>query len=296
MNPKILIIGGDSFIAQAFVKNTSLNKSDIYLISRRKTNYPHETVIENLFNINSDFIKQFNTVINFAAIVHRPNIKNTDLYETINHQLPLHIASMLAKGPATHFIQISSISVYGYATEISYSTTPSPNTIYGMTKLAADNDLINTFTNKIKMSIIRPPMMYGIGKAPGNMMKLIKLINKVPILPLANINNMRHFLNINNFIQYLDQIIINQITGIVLIADKEPISTTSLVKIIATKLNKKIYLFTVNSHIVKTISPNLFYHLFTNSIINTPENTKLFTPINEYSIEQGIDEMIRTIK
>lgn len=293
---KIVIIGADSFIAGKFIE---LYK-EIYFIkgvSRKRTKLIEELVTLDFFSIPNDFFKEIDVVINFAAIVHRPDVKDEEIYDNINYKLAIHIASKAFNSGVKHFIQMSSVAVYGNITSIHIDSPFSPQTEYGRSKLKADLELIKMNSESFNVTIIRPPMVYGGSNAPGNMIRLIKLVNKNIPLPFKGINNQRVFINVNNLIQYLNIITNKQLSGIFLIADQQSVSTEDLIKIISRLMSKNCNFFRLPKFVLKLIhffNPILFDKLFGSLVIQT--NFPYENLINHYSIEQGLTEMLKPIK
>lgn len=290
----ILVLGGDSFIAKCFVGAYS----DIFcinLISRLSTEFPNETILEDLFSIPNSAFENIDVVINFAALVHHPEIKDDALYDRINHQLVLHNAHKAKQAGVKLFIQMSTIAVYDVTPVISINTPCNPKNSYGSSKLRADIKLLSIQEDKFKVAIVRPPIVYGGGKSPGNMIKLIKLVDKGIPLPFKGIDNSRDFINIHNLVQYLFVIIKKQISGIFIISDKQPVSTEYLVQIISKSLKKNVLFIRIPPFILKflkRIKPNEYNKLY--GSLNVNNNFPFEDLIQRFTVEQGIHEMVES--
>ncbi len=293
MGKNVLIIGGDSFIAKKFI---SANKDyfNLYSVSRQKTEFQNEFVINDLFNVPESKFENIDVVINFAAIVHKPKIKDKSIYELINYKLPLFLAKLALKNNCSHFIQMSTIAVYGNTEQINDETICSPYNYYGEYKLKADIELNKLSKDNFLVTSIRCSMVYGGINAPGNMSSLIKLVKTNLPLPFKGINNKRQFLNVNNLTQALKGIIEQKLQGIIILADEEYISTYELVDIIAytLKIENKCIRLNVFWKLIKMIKPEFAGKLIGNLLI---ENTYSFKKIGialPYSIGDGIKEML----
>ncbi|MBN2521141.1 MAG: NAD-dependent epimerase/dehydratase family protein [Bacteroidales bacterium] len=290
---KLLIIGSDSFIARHFIKEY-YQYYQIRSVSRVSTNIEGETVVSNFFNIPDSWFQDINVVINFAAIVHNIKIKSENAYDLINNKLAVINAEKAKKAGASLFIQISSIAVYGNQSKINVCSKPDPKTPYGYAKLKADENLVALQDWKFKVSIIRLPMVYGGTNTPGNMARLIRLSKLTIPLPFKNISNFRDFIHVRNFIQYLSYIITNQLHGIYLLSDQEPVSTAYLIKTIAEALNKNAIL--VNSPVfllklLKFLIPSEYDKLF--GSLQIKSNLPIDVICRRFSVKEGIYEMIR---
>ena len=289
----ILLIGGNSFIAQQFISSNN-NFFKIHSAARRTANIKNETIISDLFNLPESVFKNIDVVINLAAIVHQPKIQDKNIYEQINYRLPLFLANMAIKNDCQHFIQISTIAVYGKTTIINKNTACSPVNYYGEYKLKADLELAKLTSENFTVTSLRPSMVYGSSHSPGNLNSLIKLVKTSFPLPFGGIDNKRQFLNVNNLTQAIKGIILNNIGGIVILADQEHISTLNLINTISKALNQKnkIVSFNLFWKIIRKIKPGIAHKLIDNLEI---ENSHSFSELGIeeiYSIEDGIKEMV----
>jgi UDP-glucose 4-epimerase len=291
----ILIIGSDSFIARNFITKYQ-EKFNLTLISRKFTGQNNEFVISNFERIPIEFFGNKSVVINFAAIVHHKSGIDDDLYYKINCDLALLNAQKAKNAGTMLFIQISSIAVYGSIEEISPFSVYYPTNAYAKSKLKADKGLIDLETNFFKIAILRSPMVYGVN-APGNLERLMRFVNIGIPLPFAGIDNRRSFINVFNLIQYLAIIADKKMNGIFLIADKDPISTEHLLRLLIKSMGKERKLFRLPSFLkafIRIIRPNEYNKLFCDSIVKP--NFPYETLIQHHTIDEGIREMVNSKK
>ena len=289
-HPKnILIIGGDSFVAENFLRKTT-SGANIRLISRKKTHQENETISSDFTDIQEKHFQWADIVFNCAAVVHSPKAPVKSYYR-VNYTLTRNNALKAKKNGVRLFIQMSTIAVYGLQSYIDKSTIENPLSHYGKSKLLADTVLQEMVKDDFNVLIIRPPMIYGEAHAPGNMGKLFNLVNTGLPLPLGGINNKRQFLNIDNLVAFLDEDIEKELTGIRIPADSESISTTELIKLIGKKLNKPTLLFHIPGQIwfVKHFFPALYQKLYTDLIINPDFMYSIHTGIG---LNEGIEKMV----
>jgi len=299
MKKRLLIIGGDSFIAKQFFYKYK-NSFEFVIISRKKTyNHNSEIVVDDLFKLEKTTFNKIDTVINFAAIVHQSNIKDWNIYKKVNIDLPIYIAHLACKNNVNQFIQMSSISVYGNKQYIDMNTEPKPNTLYGHSKLKCDLKLQQMNNSYFRVLSIRPPMIYGGGDAPGNMMKLIRLISlmryRIP-LPL-NSKAKRSFINVANLIDYIYHSIENSLNGICLVTDDEETVIKDLTNLICDELALKPIFFKPGKPLIKLIkyfSNNIHNSLFQDLVIKGNYNASGFTP--GHSLSEGISTMVESFK
>ena len=70
------------------------------------------------------------------------------------------------------------------------------------------------------------------------MKSLLKLINKVPLLPFGKTENKRSMVYIGNLCHLVYETITQEKSGVFLASDDEPISTSRLIELIAKNLDK----------------------------------------------------------
>lgn len=288
----ITIIGSDSFIASNFIL-TNQERFSIKLFSRIESGKIGEIIKPDLFEISQLDFNNCDYVLNFAAIVHQPGLKDNSLYEKINTKLPIHLANEAKKAGVKHFIQMSTIAIYGNTSNININTPENPVNIYGQTKLIADKNLLALQDETFKVSIIRPPMVYGGGNAPGNMMKLIKFAQKGLPLPFKGVKNSRDFIHVQNLVQALNIVIDNSIKGIVIPTDKKPVSTEKILIFVKKYSRTRVRLIKVPMFIIlllKKIKPELYNKVFGSLNVSCNLADNIYKP--SLFIEDGIKEMI----
>jgi len=295
MNRKIMLIGSDSFIAGNFIKACG----DDYRIrgaSPVSTRLEDELVLDDMFQLSAGDFEGVDSVINFAAIVHRPEISDSRLYERVNHQLPVHLAAAAKEAGAEHFIQMSTVAVYGPVERISRPTPTAPDNLYGESKLRADRALMEMEQNSFRVSIVRPSMVYGGRAAPGNMMKLIKLCDSPLPMPFRGIQNGRQFAYIGLLTEALNSMVSRGAGGVFLVADREPVSTPRLIRIIRSALGRPEKQFRVPGParlVLEKCRPSLYRKLFGSLIIDVEDTYReLGLAGSEHHMEKGIEEMV----
>jgi len=267
-------------------------------IARQKTDLSDELVLQDFSKVNPNIFQNIDAVINFAAIVHQPKVNDEGLYEKINHQLPVQLAKLAKSSGVKHFIQLSTIAVYGNRTSINLNSPDNPENDYGTSKLKADIELLQMQDNYFNVTIIRPSMVYGGGKAPGNMLKLINVTKKNIPLPFKNIENLRQFCNIHLLVDALNEIVKHKKAGTFLIADKKGISTFELLQKISIITEKNLWFFeppAIFLKLLKKFKPSLYDKLYGSLIIDVKHT---FDSLNlletKYSIDDALAEMIKS--
>lgn len=216
---KIVILGGNSYIAKAFIERY-YDRFDMKVIKR-------DSVLKDYFDLKREDLLGFDTVINFTAIVHQKKASEA-LHERYNFSLVKYLADLAKEAEVSHFVHFSTIAVYGDVSYIDSKTPTKPTTPYGRYKLEADSYLSTLDHSDFIVTLIRPPVVYG-KDAPGNMKQLWRLVNRGYPLPLAYRDNHRTILCIDNLLIALKRILDKKASGIFLLKDKESPSIGELV-------------------------------------------------------------------
>ena len=185
--------------------------------------------------------KDYDTIIHVAALVHQSE-KNAhyDAYDKINHQLTIELATKAKYEGVRQFIFLSTMSVYGLnAGHITDFTPLKPITLYGQSKLKAEEALRALNSEDFIVTIIRPPMVYG-PNCKGNFNALNKIANISPVFP--KLQNARSAIYIDNLSELLKVVIDDRIEGTLLPQNNEYLNTSKTVSELAKVSSKKIYL------------------------------------------------------
>lgn len=235
---KILITGANSYIGTSF--QNWLN------------NFPNSYNVHTVDTINdtwkSEDFSQYDVVFHVAGIAH-VDTKNASketkkLYFKVNRDLTIQVAKKAKKQGVKQFIFMSSIIVYGESNSlfkpkvIDKNTIPNPSNFYGKSKLQADIAIHKLQADNFNVVSIRPPMIYGKG-SKGNFPILAKFATISPIFP--DFKNQRSILYIDNLCEFIRLIIDYQEKGIFFPQNKHYVSTTQLVKHIASANDKLLF-------------------------------------------------------
>ncbi len=278
---KILITGSNGYLGSSFL-NQYQDKYEFEKFS---------LLTQKLEDINFD---STDIVLHCAALVHQKIEFSYEKYHDINVDYPLKLARLAKQNAVKQFVFISTIAVYGENEEkLDENTICNPITPYGKSKLEAEKELLKLNDDSFIVSIIRPPMIYG-KNAPGNIDSLVKLVKKLPIIPLANIENKRSFISIHNLCYIINEVILQKKSGIFLACDDEPLSTSRLIELVAKNLDKKIYLVKIPffESLLKILKPSFHKRLYGSLEIDNSITKEKLNLKNPYSVEDGIKLMI----
>lgn len=228
----------------------------------------------------------FDVVVHTAGIVHRKaTTKNHHLYSEVNRDLTYELAKKAKKEGISHFLYLSSMSVYGLEKGVVSRYTPlKPVSVYGKSKLQAENLLTSLSDETFALAIIRPPMVYG-KDCSGNYPKLSKIAFKSPVFPM--VSNERSMLYIDNLSSVLQKIIDEKSTGVFCPQNTHYINTSQMVQQIARAHGHKIILVKGFGRVLNKMPVQLTTKLFGNLIYD--KELSLNCDISPVSFEESIN-------
>lgn len=250
---KVLVTGSSGFIGQHML--TSLQSKDIHCVPfSRKNGYTYSDI--SIDRINNE---EIDVIVHLAGLAHDTNnVNNEELYYEVNTELTKGLFDKFTASNASVFIYLSSIKALADMSDnlLTENLTPDPKSVYGKSKLAAENYLLNqSLTNSKRIIILRPAMVYGPGNK-GNLNLLYQIVAKGMPWPLGAYENLRSFCSVENLCFVVNEIIQNPsiLSGVYHIADDEPISTNDLIPIIAKVLKRKPRIWKVPKYLVNFIA------------------------------------------
>jgi nucleoside-diphosphate-sugar epimerase len=233
-----IITGNKGFVGSYLEKYLILQKKRIVGVSRdpKGNEFNYE-------NLNLEKRKSIKSFIHLAGKAH--DLKNTsednDYFE-VNTELTKKLFDQFLVSDCEVFVYMSSVKaiadvVNGILTE---DVIPNPKTIYGKSKLAAENYILSKEIPKNKrIYILRPCMIHGPNNK-GNLNLLYSFVSKGIPYPFGKYINSRSFVSVENLCFIINELINNDkiASGIYNVADDETISTIDLVKLITEVLGK----------------------------------------------------------
>ena len=236
---KILITGANSYVG------TSVEK---YL-----EQWPERYHLETVDMIGDEWREfsfcGYDAVLHVAGLVHQPQTKNdpaqAEAYDRVNHLLAVETAKKAKAEGVGQFLFLSSASVYGLdapvgkVVMITKDTPLDPKDNYGISKKKAEESLAKLRSDRFKLAILRPPMIYGKG-CKGNYQTLAKIARKLPVFP--RVENQRSMLYMENLAEFIRLLIDDGADGIFCPQNNEYVNTSELVNLIAHAEGKGILL------------------------------------------------------
>ncbi|RZK52935.1 MAG: NAD-dependent epimerase/dehydratase family protein, partial [Pedobacter sp.] len=197
-------------------------------------------------------------IIHLAGKAHDlKKTSNPDEYYQVNFEITKKLYDAFLKSEIKKFIFISSVKasadiVEGVLTE---DNMPNPITDYGKSKLMAEQYIQSQSLPAGKSYyILRPCMIHGPGNK-GNLNLLYKFVQKGIPYPLASFENKRSFLSVENLCFVIANLLQKDIpSGIYNVADDKALSTSEVVKILASSVNKQARLWAIPGSLIRGIA------------------------------------------
>ena len=192
---------------------------------------------------NQNFDLTTDAIIHLAGKAHDlKKISQPQEYYEANFELTKQVFDSFLLSDASVFIFMSSVKASADEVKdiLTEENSPNPKTHYGISKLQAENYILNQKIPQGKrIFILRPCMIHGSGNK-GNLNLLYHLVSKGIPWPLAAFENQRSFLSIDNLCFVIQELLNRKDipSGIYNVADDKPLSTNELIGLIPKSQNK----------------------------------------------------------
>ena len=240
---RVLITGRNSYIGNA--------------VEEWLTQWPQEYSVDKISVRDGSWRtlnwQNYDVLIHVAGIAHNSSDASLENeYYRVNRDLTVEIAKKAKVDNIKHFVNMSSIIVFGTKQEeITPLTNPHPDNFYGDSKLQAEVELNKLADPNFKIVHVRPPMVYG-KNSKGNFPLLAKISVKTPIFPMYK--NKRSMVYIKNLTELLRLVIDNELDGYLHPQNPEHVQTSDLVKYIAKANNHKLFETSFFNFMIKPLS------------------------------------------
>jgi UDP-glucose 4-epimerase len=311
---KILITGANGFVGND-LRGVLANAGYLVRGSVRDaaTQTPHCTsVAVGAINAATDWsaaLHGIECVVHLAARVHVMHEAAADAlaaFRTVNVDGTVNLARQAAANGVTRFIYLSSIKVNGEATFARpfFADDPvHPEDAYAQSKWEAEQALRNIGTTAgMDIVVIRPPLIYGPG-VKGNLLRLLRLVDKRWPLPLGRVQNARSLVGIGNLCDLIRVCIEHPHAAgeIFLAADGDDVSTPQLLRHLAEALDKRILLLPVPVAVLHGLGKlfgvsDAIARLTGDLRVDIGKNREFLDWTPPYPLAEGLREMAKAYK
>jgi UDP-glucose 4-epimerase len=256
--PRVVVTGANGFIGNALCH--ALADAGLTVIGtvraaeRMQRSAPYAQVSVGDIDGLTDWIgvlQNADVVIHLAALAHG-NARGARGLVTSLRRVNVDGAENLAcQASAAHvkrLVYVSSIKVHGEQTRgriLSVEDTPSPQEPYAISKLEAEQALRNVARQTgLQVVLVRPPLVYG-PRVGGNVLRLMRWVDKGLPLPLASIDNRRSLIALDNLVNFLSLCIEHPAAAgqTFLVSDGYDLSTPELTRRIAKAMGRALRLW-----------------------------------------------------
>ena len=211
------------------------------------------------FNQNKKFNLNSSVVIHLAGKAHdlKKTFEDKEYYEA-NTELTKKVFNQFLESSSKVFIFMSSVKAAKDVVEgiLSEDVIPDPVTVYGKSKLAAEEYILSKEIPKNKrVYILRPCMIHGPNNK-GNLNLLFNFVSKGIPYPFGKYVNKRSFVSVDNLCFVIKELIENSKieSGIYNIADDISLSTIDLVQMMSEILCKPTRILKVPKLLIRFIA------------------------------------------
>ncbi len=255
----VLITGATGFVGSELLKvliNTH-GSINICTFGRSATNVPSVSHVMGEITGETDYrsiLTDIDVVIHAGAknhVMSDVSLGVLDEYRNVNVDGTLNLARQSAKAGVNRFIFVSSIKVNGESTDgrlpFQHDDHCNASDPYGVSKAEAEAGLRKIADeSNLDVVIIRPPLVYGSG-VKANFAAMMNLARKNLPLPLGAINNKRSLVALDNLVDLIITCIDHPKAAnqTFLVSDDQDVSTSELLKMMASAFGKKSRLIPV---------------------------------------------------
>lgn len=235
---RVLVTGSSGFVGRHLV--AALRSSGVDVVAAvRERDVPGTTSVGDI-GPQTDWsaaLEGVDTVVHLAAVAHVVSGPQPGpaTYQRVNVGGTSSLAVAAKERGVGAFILMSSISAVSSVSgdPVHELTTPATRTAYGQSKLDAERVVREIFAGSgTGWVALRPPLVYGPGN-PGNMARLVRLVERRVPIPVGGIENRRSLIYVGNLVDAVAAVIAagpgNDIFNV---ADAEVVSSADLVRLI----------------------------------------------------------------
>lgn len=253
MKTQVIATGITGFVG-SYLKESYKDLYEVLGVSRSTA---ADSKVISYEDLTVEVLNKSKAFIHLAGKAHDlKNVSEPEAYFEANTELTKQVFDLFLKSTCETFIYISSVKAVADVVEdvLHEDVTPDPKTVYGKSKLAAEEYLLANLDAKKKIYILRPCMIHGPGNK-GNLNLLYSFIAKGIPYPMGSCHNSRSFLSVENLSFTIKHLIEDSCpSGVYNVSDDTPLSTVDLVKIIAEGLNKKAKIWAIPKFMINFLA------------------------------------------
>jgi nucleoside-diphosphate-sugar epimerase len=237
----VLVTGANGFVGRALCRGLAQRGLDVRAAVRSAESAARlgcRSIAVGDIDAHTDWDVALAGVDAVAHLAGRAHIMQEDeadplrAYRSVNVAGSVRLAERAIRAGVRRIVFLSSIKVNGEETgdrEFTERDAPRPCDAYAISKLEAEIGLAQVCASRIELTVLRPPLIYGNG-AKGNLLALMRAVDRGWPLPIGAIRNRRSLLALENLVSAIAVCLDHPRAAgsTFLVADERPVSTPEL--------------------------------------------------------------------
>lgn len=285
-------MGGTARSAQAFRRYVSrLDRVDLTVLVRKPVeSLPGEAVIvvSDYFSPPEGLLIGKDAVVNFVGVTARARQAHL---RSLNVEGPVRLAKYARAQGVGHFIQLSSLHIYGEAEFIDRGTPEAPLSAYARSKQSGDRALSDEAGEGFTVTNLRMPMHYGYG-AGEKLRRLASFMTRFGWFPVREARIERSVVHLDNLSAAIAFLIEKRLGGIQFTADPEPFSVQVLAEVSAATTGRAIRLVRLPEILflpLRVFAKGVYRRLYMNNVISGDILLGTAYPV---SLKEGLKDVL----
>lgn len=232
-------------------------KDSYNILGLSRTKNPTEQILA-YDEIDKSFLDKTYAFIHLAGKAH--DLKKTaqdDAYFKVNTDLTIQLFNQFLNSDCKVFVFMSTVKAAAdtVSTVLDENISPDPKTVYGRSKLKAEQYILSKAIPEDKrVYILRPCMVHGPNNK-GNLNLLYSVLQKGIPYPLGSFENERSFLSIDNLCFAIKALLeLQPKSDLFQLADDKSMSTNALVKTIGEAIAKPAKIMRIPKGLIRFLA------------------------------------------
>lgn len=253
---RVVVTGATGFIGGHLCPALRTQGFEVVVVGRRRPDADVEYVAcADLADCDlSAALRGADALVHLAGLAHERAValdkENGDqAFLRVNVLATERLAREAAGAGIGQFVFVSTIQVCGEETHgvpFNESSALAPRSRYARSKVEAEQRLVRVANETgLRVTVFRPTLVYGPGNG-GNMLRLLRLVQRGWPLPLGAVRNRRNLCFVGNLVSAISAALRSRdVQGLFVACDRSAFSTPDLVRSLAHAMGRKAMLLSV---------------------------------------------------
>lgn len=298
MSTRLLLLGGRSALARAIVR-VGRDRCEFRLVVRRPVDpstMAHDDVriVDAYDELPDDCFEGIDVVVNCVgrSTSHPSGASLTH----VNVDIPVAAARSAMRMNVTHFVQASSLSIFGRAHRIDESTAVAPVTEYGRSKQMAEERLDALVDEGLDLTVLRLPVLYGKG-IEGKLLRLARLMVKLRWFPVPPDLPKRSVVHVDNAAVAVLGLAESRSAGTFFASDARLFDLEAMAAAIRSETGKRVSLIRFPGwtfRVSQRIAPGVHASLYEPSVVDLEASSYPVAQL-PVTLEDGLRALVRQL-